>query len=126
MQQLMSNFRTMFLFRGLAAILFGAPASFPMNVARYVDGADRSGIGHLRHVYRCSTRIRAARRDLVDRCLRDRVGGHVHRGVLPITLTGFEPGLNSIRSEGHPVRDLLAMGLDRRRRVEEAGSDEDR
>ena len=184
MQQLLSNYRTMFLFRGIAAVLFGiialvwpsitlsalvlvfgvfavisgitavaaalrntefpgwgfllfegilgilagaialawpgnrsarfhlpagvlgdpdrhpggcSPALLPDEWwARCVVGAGRIGINRLRYPDCRSTFIRAARRRLVDWCLRDRVWGHVHRDVLRITLPGFEPGLNSI------------------------------
>ena len=174
MQQLISNYRTMFLFRGIAAVLFGILAlvwprmtltvlvfvfgvfavisgitamaaalrntgdagmgisplrgypgypgwgdcpgmaghhcsRFPLPAcvlgdpdrhfgdrsptllpherwARYIVGAGRIGIDHLRHTDCRPACIRAARCSLVDWYLRDRVWGHVHRGVLRITI----------------------------------------
>src|SRR5712692_2859734 len=71
--------------------------------ARSADGACWPGLDRLRHYYRRPTCNRAARRGLVDRCLRDCVWGHVRRGVLRITLTGLEPGLNIIRSARVPL-----------------------
>src|SRR5204863_5351033 len=66
-------------------------------------------IGHcldrLRRADRRPTLIRAARRGLVDRRLRDYSWDHVHRGLLRGALCGFEPGLSGYRS-GLPACDL--------------------
>jgi len=153
MEQLISNYRTMFLFRGIAAVLFGilalvwprmtltvlvlvfgvfavisvitAIAAALRNTefsgwgfllfegilgilagaialawpgitalaflpherwARYVVGAGRIGIDHLRYPDCCPTCIRSARCSLVDWYLRDRVWDYVHCDVLRITL----------------------------------------
>src|SRR6266567_3146496 len=59
-----------------------APLAFPMRG----DGAGRFGLDRLRYSDRGPTFVRAARRGLVDRGLRDCVWRHVHRGVLRITL----------------------------------------
>ncbi len=133
MQQLIGNVRTMFLVRGIAAILFGiltlvwpnltlsvlvllfgvfAVVSGITAVAAALRNREEQGWGlllfegilgilagvvalvwpnitaldRLRYSDRGPTFVRAARRGLVDRGLRDCVWRHVHRGVLRITL----------------------------------------